>query len=118
MSGAMEHALSIAESFSVAPAGRYRSDGPNSGERFRDDLLEPALRGGCVKLMIDGVATLPSSFLEEALGGLVRKGWAQEDLRARLEIVALTPRMQSYKPQAWTYIEEASAQAQNAAPGR
>lgn len=114
MSGSVGRILSIAESFSLAPAGRYRDDGPYSGERFRDDVLEPALQDGPVRLIFDGVAGLPSSFLEESLGGLIRKGWSLDQIQERLEIVADTPRMQTYKPQAWGYIHDAAILAENA----
>lgn len=114
MSGSVGRVLSIAESFSLAPAGRYRDDGPYSGQGFRDDVLEPALLAGPVRLIFDGVASLPSSFLEEALGGLIRKGWSLSQIQERLEIVAETPRMQTYKPQALGYIRDAAYRAEHA----
>jgi len=65
--------ISIASDFSKYPAGRYKSDGPYSGERFRDDVLMPILRAGQkVVLRMDGTLGYGSSFLEEAFGGLVR----------------------------------------------
>ena len=69
--------LSIANEFSKTPAGRYRHEGPFSGEKFREELLRPrfeeAMMAG-VKLYVDldGGYGYPSSFLEEAFGGLVR----------------------------------------------
>ena len=68
--------ISIAKDFSPTPAGRYRSDGPFPGEKFRDDLLLPALRKDTepVTVELDGTAGFGSSFLEEAFGGLVRCG--------------------------------------------
>lgn len=34
----------IARDYSDTPAGRYKSDGNYSGERFREELLYPALK--------------------------------------------------------------------------
>jgi hypothetical protein len=66
--------INIARQFSKTPAGRYYADGPDSGERFRDEYLEPALRcGDQVAVEIDGTHGYSSSFLEEAFGGIVRK---------------------------------------------
>lgn len=71
--------LSIARDFTRYPAGRFRSDGPYSGEQFRDDFLVPAMeKGESVSIDLDGVRGFGSSFLEEAFGGLVRKGYSPE----------------------------------------
>lgn len=101
--------IDIAHDFSRFPGGRYRSDGPNSGERFRDDILEPALRSGdAITLVLDGVRGLPSSFLEEAFGGLVRKSWSCSDLTSRLHFVAASPQLKRYPGQILDYIRTAS----------
>ena len=78
--------IHIAEDFSRVPAGRYRNDGPRSGEAFRRDHLAPALReADKVVVHLDGVEGYGSSFLEEAFGGLVRvDGFAGEKLRRSL----------------------------------
>lgn len=104
----MTRRIEIAKDFSRYPAGRFRADGSATGEHFRDDLLIPALQTGHVEVVLDGVAGLPSSFLEEAMGGLVRKGLPLSLIEANLKIVATTPRMASYGPQAWRYIREAA----------
>ena len=73
--------LSIARDFTRHPAGRYRSDGPYSGEQFRDDFLVPAMQTGePVEIDLDGVRGFGSSFLEEAFGGLARKGYSPESI--------------------------------------
>lgn len=67
--------IDIAASFTRFPGGRYRSDGNFSGERFRDDLLVPALKENeRVVIRLDGTVGYGSSFLEEAFGGVVRSG--------------------------------------------
>lgn len=65
--------IKVAQDFSKYPGGRLKTDGPASGERFRDDFLLPALKASdMVVVYLDGVAGYPHSFLEEAFGGLVR----------------------------------------------
>jgi hypothetical protein len=84
--------VSIAKDFHPAPAGRYIADGPNSAQRFRDEILEPRLReaiaGGSVLVVrLDGMFAVSSSFLEEAFGGLVRsRVFTYEQLKAHLRI--------------------------------
>ncbi|MCC4117593.1 STAS-like domain-containing protein [Aromatoleum toluclasticum] len=82
--------IRIASEFSRVPAGRMRTDGPFSGERFRDDFLIPALkRGDQVRIVFDGARGYGSSFLEEAFGGLVRQGlFPVNDLERRLEFIS------------------------------
>lgn len=105
----MDKTIQIARDFSRFPAGRHRSDGPYSGERFREDFLIPALKQGRVTLVLDEVAGLPSSFLEEAIGGLIRAGLSLSDIEKNLQIVAWTLRMASYPEQARRYLHEEQA---------
>lgn len=78
----------IEKDFSRYPAGRFKADGPYSGERFREELLIPALKNceGKVIVEFDGARGLGSSFLEEAFGGLVRAGFGATELRDRLDM--------------------------------
>lgn len=58
-----------------APGGRFRTDGPSSGEAFREDHLVPAFRraqGGVVRVRLVEAMGWPPSWLEEAFGGLER----------------------------------------------
>ena len=82
--------IKIAKQFSEEPAGRFPTDGQHSGERFREELLIPALREAKrVILDLDGAEGYGSSFLEEAFGGLVRlAGFESADLLMRLEFVS------------------------------
>jgi len=101
--------ISIARDFSPFPAGRKRGDGPYTGETFREDVLRPKLSGGLhVILDIDGVEGLPSSFLEEVFGGLVRSGWNLADLRRSVEFRLTDPDLVAYPPLAWRFAEAAS----------
>ncbi|AXO17623.1 STAS-like domain-containing protein [Providencia stuartii] len=61
--------------FSKYPGPRYERLGENSGEKFRDSFLIPALLEDHDLIVdFDGVFGYGSSFLEEAFGGLVRQG--------------------------------------------
>lgn len=106
--------ISIAENFSESPAARYRHEGPNSGERFREDYLIPALRKGvAVKVNLDGVVGYGSSFLEESFGGLIRAGYALTDLQERLTIES---RLETYKKRVWRYITSEAKRAARKSP--
>lgn len=104
--------VSIADDFSRYPAGRTRRDGPNSAERFRDDVLAPALRraavaGGRVVVKLDDVFGYSSSFLEEAFGGLVRKEeFSAETIERSLLIEATDPIYASIKIDAQKYLSD------------
>ena len=86
------HVIDIAQDFSRSPAGRFISDGPNSGERLRN-MLADLLRGGEeIELRLDGTRGYGSSFLDAAFGGLVRIcGFDPAVLRNRIRIVTDDP---------------------------
>ncbi len=68
----------IAKDFSQAPGARYESEGPNSGEKFRNDILVPKYKeavenGEILEIDLDGCYGFATSFLEESFGGLVRE---------------------------------------------
>lgn len=104
--------ITVAEDFSRYPGGRYRQDGQFSGEEFRDDFLVPALeraraKGGRVVVVLDGVTGYPSSFLEEAFGGLVReRHYSAAALRDLLEVRA-GELFESYKALIERYVNMA-----------
>lgn len=81
--------VSIARDFTKYPAGRYVEDGPFSGAAFRERFLVPALQAGeFLVIELDGVRGYGSSFLEEAFGGLVRKGFEPAQVKQSLKLVA------------------------------
>jgi hypothetical protein len=68
--------IKIARDFSFTPGFRNRKQGKFSGEEFREELLERFFKQNSPELVtidFDGTAGYPTSFLEEAFGGLVRK---------------------------------------------
>jgi hypothetical protein len=98
--------ISVRNNFSENPSGRYLTDGPNSGQRFRDEWLLPALKANeKVTVDLDGALGYGSSFLEEAFGGLVRAGFKYAELRRKLEIES---KLAVYKSRVWRYIQEES----------
>ena len=101
--------ISIGKDFSETPIGRYPSDSDFSGQRFRDDYLVPALNDNeLVEVAIDDVEGYGSSFLEEAFGGLIRKGYFTVDvLKKRLKITSKDSDFDLYGKLIWKYIQEA-----------
>lgn len=101
--------ISIAKDFSERPAGRYLTDGKFSGQAFREKLLLPNLIDGQTLVVeLDGVRGYPSSFLEEAFGGLVRKhNLSAADLLERLTLSAVTPAYRRYIDIIWGYVRTA-----------
>lgn len=89
--------------FSVTPGVRYRCEGSSSGEEFRESCLVPLFkeagsRDQPIRIEFDGTMGYPTSFLEEAFGGLIRRlpNQADEVLR-RLELVPHPTRPQVVK---------------------
>lgn len=82
----------ICQDFSETPNARYRSEGEHSGEEFRETLLEPKYleaKENNEKLVIDfdGSYGYPTSFLEEAFGGLARR-YDYKDILNRLDFIS------------------------------
>lgn len=82
----------ICRDFSETPNARYRAEGPDSGEEFLESLLEPKYilaRNSNQKLIVnlDGTYGYPTSFLEEAFGGLARK-YGSAEVADTLEFIS------------------------------
>lgn len=70
--------ISIAKDYSETPGARYEKEGPDSGEKFREEILLPKYKeakekGDKLCIDFDGCYGFATSFLEESFGGLVRK---------------------------------------------
>lgn len=88
--------IDIARDFSRSPAGRFISDGPNSGERFRRDFLVPGMsKHERLVINLDGTRGIGSSFLEEAFGGLMRLGYQASDLMRKFVFQTKDPSLES-----------------------
>jgi hypothetical protein len=113
--------IEVGKDFSRTPGGRYISDGPDSGQLFRQRVLVPALRAATSKndkvtVILDGPRGYLSSFIEEAFGGLVRtEGFTPNGLKRCLEIRALDPFYDPYRLLALKYIAEAAPETVSAA---
>ena len=83
--------INIAKEFSNTPGGRYISQGQNSGEKFRQEKLEPLFidkkDNSKITILLDGAYGYPTSFTEEAFGGLARK-YGKERVKKRLEFIS------------------------------
>lgn len=96
----------VASQFTDAPGGRYYSDGRFSGEEFREeyllDLVDEAVKAGqTVTFNFDGVQGMPTSFLEEAFGGMVRARPQYTE-----QVVAATVRIEAPDtPKLWPYVK-------------
>ena len=106
--------INIGKDFSDHPIGRYREDGPESGQVFREDLLIPKLESleGDEKLEIildDGVDGYGSSFLVEAFAGVVKVGHLHSgELLAKLVFVYEDEDFSFFEQKIKEYIQEAS----------
>ena len=71
--------INIAKVFTKYPGPRYSAQGESSGEEFREKYLKPAFErvlgtDEYIVVQLDGVSYgYPTSFLEEAFGGLARE---------------------------------------------
>lgn len=102
--------IEIARDFSRTPGPRFARLGPNSGEAFRNKLIEAlkVSQDDVVTVVLDGAEGYGSSFLEEAFGGLVRLGlFPAADLLHRLRITAHSRLYQTYAAEAQRYLEDA-----------
>ncbi|WP_295452611.1 STAS-like domain-containing protein [uncultured Pseudophaeobacter sp.] len=101
--------------FSKFPSGRDDNDGDFNGEKYRDSILAPQIKaakasGKKIEISIEGVLNFGSSFLEEAFGGLVRKGIAsKDDLKNLLRITPNNDKYARYRSVILKHIEEAKA---------
>jgi len=98
--------IHIAEEFSDVPYGRYDEDGPDNGQRFREELLADAIRNfDEVHVFLDGAMGYGSSFLEEAFGGLYRtNGIDKNIIKKKLKIFT---ELDFLRDSIWGYIADA-----------
>lgn len=99
--------ISVAKDYSRYPAGRFKSDGPANGEKFRTVYLVPALeRSESTTIDLDGTRGYGSSFLEEAFGGLVRLGYSKEQIGSFIKLTSVDG---SLIDEIWHYIDVAQS---------
>ena len=106
--------INVGKDFSDHPIGRYRDDGPESGEVFREDVLIPKLQllKGSEKLEIildDDVEGYGSSLLVEAFAGVVKVGFmTSEQLLEKLTFKYSDEDFEFFEKKIKEYISEAS----------
>lgn len=104
--------VNIVEDFHPYPAGRYVEDGGGNGTSFREKFILPTiLTGEDVEITLDGAPGYPSSFLEEAFGGLVRAHVPAEVIRQHLKFKA-SKGYERYVDKIWAFIEKAQREAE------
>ncbi len=105
----MMTSINIARDYSPYPGGRYPEDGAGNGSTFRDEFLLPVLRSGQhAEVILDGAAGYPSSFLDEAFGGLVRNyGFTPEQVLAAFKLVARQPGFARFVPLIESFVRSA-----------
>ena len=85
--------VKVSRDFTMTPGGRFRKEGPFSGEEFRDNILVSKYREAVEKDEIlivdldDCRRAYPPSFLDEAFGGLA-KLIGDKDIISKLKIVS------------------------------
>ncbi len=85
--------INIAKDYTKTPGPRFISDGPFSGQDFREKFLEKYfvldhLLNINLEIILDGVTGYPTSFLEEAFGGLARK-YGIETCLSRINFISV-----------------------------
>lgn len=105
--------LNIGKEFSTDPAGRFYTDGPSSGEFFREKYLLPALNrlpeGEVLDIILDDdVEGYGSSFLSEGFAGVVKYGYISGDkLLKMISLKNTNPDFDFYKKKAIEHIKSA-----------
>lgn len=101
----------VAKEFTPYPSGRYRDDGKYSGEVFRDDVLLTKIKEhDKIRVCIDDVGTLPSSFWEETWGGMVRMGMSVEEIEKKFDVYTTESELIEYVELFRKFIREARSE--------
>lgn len=80
--------IKISNEYSKTVKGRYHpKDGKYTGQRFREEFLQPIFNDyDKIIIDLDDLYGYPSSFREEAFGGLARL-FPENDVLAKLEFI-------------------------------
>lgn len=112
----MTTSINIARDYTPYPGGRYPEDGKGNGTTFRENFLLPIIREGrTADVVLDGAAGYPSSFLDEAFAGLVRKeGFTPQQVLSAFHFVATQPGFARFIPLVEDFIRSASPEGDSA----
>lgn len=113
-----EMKINIAKEFSPTQAGRYPSEGPYSGQRFREEILAPALKSALAKgdderveIDLDGSLFFSAAFLGEAFAALARDPEIPFDEARKILDIKFTEQRQKFHHDAihW-YLERGKSE--------
>ncbi|WP_226557788.1 STAS-like domain-containing protein [Salipiger thiooxidans] len=105
----MTTTINIANDYTRFPGGRYPEDGAGNGTTFREDFLLPILeKGEGATVILDGAAGYPSSFLDEAFAGLVRRHkFTPDQVLKAFHFVAKEPGYARFVPLIESFVKSA-----------
>lgn len=100
------HKIDVAKEFSDIPFGRDERDGKYNGERFRKEVLLPALKDHeFIVVDFNGTMGCGSSFGDESFAGLIiYEGFSKEEVLRRIKYEY---KYQSVVKNILKYIDEA-----------
>ena len=80
--------IKVAKDYAERVKGRYHpKDGQNTGQRFREELIQPIFEQfDKIIIDLDDMYGCPSSFREEAFGGLARE-YGKKAVLSKLEFI-------------------------------
>ena len=108
----MQETIITVSDFTIMPYQRFRTEGTESAEEFREDRVVPALEiaireGGTVTINLDGTLGYGIVWPREVFGKLVSKhGFTKKQLTNHLRFIN-HPERPSYDKQILDYIDEA-----------
>lgn len=106
--------FNIGKEFSQDPSGRYYTDGPGSGEEFREDYLVPKINqlseNEILEIIIDDeVEAYGSSFISEGFAGAVKYGYFTADfLLNKIKIKYKNPDYSFFEKRIFSHIKKAA----------
>lgn len=100
--------------FSEFPGPRNESIGPNSGEKFKNEVLKPTIKeyGSEFIVVLDGAYGYGSSFLDESFAGLIRDGFDKDTVLSICEKI-VSEDDPSLKVEILDWVKEAIELAKN-----
>ena len=100
--------IDLSSDFATYPMGRDDNDGPDNGQKFYRQFILPNLKSNTkMRIVLDGVLSLGSSFLDEAFHIMPKEsGFSRKTLEQLITIVAETSEFKFYKMMADSLINK------------
>ena len=100
--------ISIARDFTLTPFGVYREDSNYSAEKFREEILIPAIRDDNVNIDLSGTCGYGASWLQGVFGTLYTcNKFTEEYLDSHLEVYVSDQKDKCYLDAVHRYIDNA-----------